>query len=71
VADEGDGTPADATGSTTAGLQKWILANGTWKMAYVLQNGLNLGQPYTIPNYPTSLNPATDGLRNRTGTREQ
>ena len=67
VADEGDGTPADASGSTTAGLQKWTLANGTWKMSYVLQNGLNLGQPYTIANYPTSLNPATDGLRNLTG----
>jgi hypothetical protein len=67
VADEGDGTPADAAGSTAAGLQKWILPNGTWKMAYVLQKGLNLGQPYTIPNYPTSLNPATHGLRNLTG----
>jgi uncharacterized protein (TIGR03437 family) len=67
VADEGDGTAADAAGSTTAGLQKWILTNGTWTLAYVLQNGLNLGQPYSIANYPTSLNPATDGLRNLTG----
>jgi uncharacterized protein (TIGR03437 family) len=67
VADEGDGTPADAAGSTTAGLQKWILANGTWSRVYTLQNGLNLGQAYSIPNYPTSLNPATDGLRNITG----
>jgi hypothetical protein len=25
------------------------------------------GQPYTILNYPTSLNPATDGLRNIAG----
>jgi uncharacterized protein (TIGR03437 family) len=68
VADEGDGVIADAAGSTTAGLQKWILAGGQWKMAYVLQNGLNLGTPYSIPNYPTALNPATDGLRNITGT---
>jgi uncharacterized protein (TIGR03437 family) len=67
VADEGDGVIADAAGSTTAGLQKWILTNGTWTMAYVLQNGLNLGQPYSIPNYPTAINPATDGLRNITG----
>ena len=67
VADEGDGTAADAAGSTTAGLQKWILVNGTWQLAYVLQNGLNLGQPYSIANYPASLNPATDGLRNLTG----
>jgi uncharacterized protein (TIGR03437 family) len=67
VADEGDGVLADAAGSTTAGLQKWILSSGTWTMAYVLQNGLNLGQPYSIPNYPGSLNPATAGLRNITG----
>jgi uncharacterized protein (TIGR03437 family) len=67
VADEGDGTAADAAGSTTAGLQKWTLVNGKWQLAYVLQNGLNLGQPYTIANYPTSLNPATDGLRNLAG----
>ncbi len=67
VADEGDGVLADAAGSTTAGLQKWILSGGTWKMAYVLQNGLNLGQPYSIANYPAALNPATDGLRNITG----
>ncbi len=67
VADEGDGVLADAAGSTTAGLQKWILSGGTWKMAYVLQNGLNLGQPYAVANYPTALNPATGGLRNITG----
>jgi len=67
VADEGDGVLADAAGSTTAGLQKWILSGGTWKMAYVLQNGLNLGQPYTVANYPASLNPSTAGLRNITG----
>jgi uncharacterized protein (TIGR03437 family) len=67
VGDEGDGVLADAAGSKTAGLQKWILSNGTWSLAYVLQNGLNLGQPYSIANYPTSLNPATAGLRNITG----
>ena len=67
VGDEGDGVVADAAGSTTAGLQKWILTGGTWKMAYVLQNGLNLGQPYSIANYPTAINPATGGLRNITG----
>jgi uncharacterized protein (TIGR03437 family) len=67
VADEGDGTAADAATSPSAGLQKWVLTNGTWNRVYVLQNGLNLGQPYTIANYPASLNPATDGLRNLTG----
>jgi uncharacterized protein (TIGR03437 family) len=67
VADEGDGTAADAAGSTTAGLQKWSLVNGTWALDYVLQNGLNLGVPYSVPNYPSSLNPSTDGLRNIAG----
>ena len=67
VADEGDGTAADAAGSKTAGLQKWTFANGTWTMAYVMQNGLNLGQQYSVSNYPAALNPATDGLRNLIG----
>jgi hypothetical protein len=67
VGDEGDGTVANAATSQVAGLQKWILVNGTWQLAYVLQNGLNLGQQYSVPNYPTALNPATDGLRNITG----
>ena len=67
VADEGDGTAANAATSKIAGLQKWSLVGGVWKLDYILQNGLNLGQPYSINNYPTSLNPATDGLRNITG----
>jgi len=67
VADEGDGTIPNAGLSKTSGLQKWVLNNGTWTMAYVLQNGLNLGVPYSIANYPTSLNPAPDGLRNIAG----
>jgi uncharacterized protein (TIGR03437 family) len=67
VADEGDGVIADAAGSKTAGLQKWSLVSGTWQMDYVLQNGLNLGTQYSIPNYPTAIDPATDGLRNLTG----
>ncbi len=67
VADEGDGTTANSATSTTAGLQKWSLVSGTWVRDYVLQNGLNLGQQYSIPNYPTALNPAADGLRNLTG----
>ena len=36
-------------------------------MDYVLQNGLNIGVPYSVPNYPSSLDPATDGCRNLTG----
>jgi hypothetical protein len=67
VADEGDGTPADAATSTLAGLQKWSLVNGAWQLDYVLRNGLNLGVQYSVPNYPSNLYPATDGLRNITG----
>lgn len=47
----------------------------TWQLAYTLRSGLDLGQPYTVPGYPTGDNPATglpwspatDGLRNITG----
>jgi len=84
VADEGNGTTTFANGQytaaaaqTTAGLQKWVFDSsaGEWKLAYTLQAGLNLGQPYTVFGYPTGINaatglpwaPATDGLRNITG----
>jgi len=76
VCDEGDGTlvtpavngnVADAATQATAGLQKWSLVNDTWQLDYILQDGLNIGIPYAVPNYPTSLNPATDGCRNITG----
>lgn len=76
VCDEGDGTlvspavngnVADAATLATAGVQKWSLVNGTWQMDYVLQNGLNIGVPYSVPDYPVSFDPATDGCRNMTG----
>ncbi len=76
VCDEGDGTfvtpavngnVADAASQATAGVQKWSLVNGTWKMDYVLQNGLNIGVPYSVPNLPSAFNPATGGCRNITG----
>jgi hypothetical protein len=83
VADEGDGFTGDTTlythaaSQTAAGLQKWVFdaRAKTWKLAYTLQNGLNLGIAYTVPGYPTGSNaatglpwaPATDGLRNITG----
>jgi hypothetical protein len=76
VCDEGDGTlvsppvngnVADAASQATAGVQKWSLVNGTWKLLYILQNGLKIGVPYSVPNYPTSINPATGGCRNMTG----
>jgi hypothetical protein len=87
VADEGNGSAtfdtvkgvySDAAAQTTAGLQKWVFdaSAGSWKLAYTLQAGLDLGAPYVVPGYPTGLNsknknlpwaPATDGLRNITG----
>lgn len=76
VCDEGDGTlvnppvngnVASAASQATAGVQKWHFSNGSWHLLYVLQNGLNIGIPYSVANYPASLNPATDGCRNLTG----
>ncbi|MFK2873444.1 hypothetical protein ISP13_07850 [Dyella lipolytica] len=83
VADEGDGYVGGAdlythaAAQTTAGLQKWVFNATTksWTLAYTLQAGLNLGQPYTVRNYPAGTNPATnlpwspatDGLRQITG----
>src|ERR1700735_5409494 len=81
VADEGNGTatydPATGTYSaaaaqTTAGLQKWVFNGTQWNLAYTLSTGLNLGQPYSVADYPTGDNaatglpwaPATAGLRN-------
>jgi hypothetical protein len=78
VCDEGDGTyltppvngnVADPQSLATAGLQKWSLVNRTWTMLYVLQDGLNIGVPYSVPNYPAALDPATGGCRNITGRR--
>jgi hypothetical protein len=89
VADEGSGDNtydattknypnADLSGlQYPAGLQKWVFNQSTqqWNLAYTLENGLNLGQPYTVPGYPAGDNsatglpwaPATDGLRNISG----
>ena len=76
VCDEGDGTfvnppvngnVADAQSQATAGLQKWVLQNSVWTMVYVLQNGLNIGVPYSVDHYPASIDPATGGCRNITG----
>ena len=89
VADEGAGdntfangqyVSATATAQPNAGLEKWVFdpTMQQWNLAYTLQTGLDLGQPYTVPGYPTGLNtgpggtggpwsPATDGLRALTG----
>lgn len=86
VADEGDGYTGGqdlythAAAQTRAGLQKWVYdaTAKQWKLAYTLQNGLNLGTPYSVAGYPAGSNaatglpwaPATDGLRNLTGRVE-
>ena len=86
IADEGSGdntfstdtnTYTNAAAQTTAGLQKWVFDASAqqWSLAYTLQKGLNLGEPYSVTDYPTGNNPgtglpwtpATDGLRNITG----
>lgn len=63
---------ADAGTLATAGLQKWVLtttATGSqWVREYIIQNGLDLGAPYNVPDYPASIAPATGGCRNITGT---
>lgn len=53
--------------------KKWVYDAGAkqWKLAYTLQNGLNLGQPHSVADYPVGNNaatglpwaPATAGLR--------
>ena len=44
-----------------------MLAGGTWTREYILQNGLNIGVPYSVERYPAALDPATGGCRNITG----
>jgi hypothetical protein len=69
VGDEGDGVAYSSSSKTHfGGIQKWIYNGSTWSLAYTLQNGLNLGTQYSVTSYPSALNPATDGIRNLTGT---
>jgi hypothetical protein len=92
VADEGNGNfdtstdpvndpyqdAQDEVGNGFTGLQKWTFNGTEWVKDYTVQNGLNLGQSYTVGGYPTGDNsgtggtgepwaPATDGLRNISG----
>lgn len=72
VADEGDGTMANASLDIESGLQKWSLIGSTWKYDYTLQAGLGLGDDYTVTGTDAagdsgSYTTATDGLRNITG----
>jgi hypothetical protein len=83
VTDEGDGYAggndlySHAQAQPNAGLQKWVYDSvaKSWKLAYTLQAGLDLGASYSVKGYPMGSNsatglpwePATDGLRNLTG----
>ena len=72
VADEGDGTLADAAGDANAGLEKWSFNGTQWVKDYTLQAGLQLGVNYTVTGTDAAgdsgaYTTATDGLRNITG----
>jgi hypothetical protein len=70
---------ADISGlAYPAGLQKYTFNGAKWVLDYTLEDGLDLGVPYTVKGYPTGDNdtyggnglpwaPATDGLRNIAG----
>jgi hypothetical protein len=64
VSDEGS---QDLNADPNAGLQKWIFDGSKWNLAYTIQAGLNLDQPYSVADYPEQYNPATTGLRNLVG----
>ena len=66
VSDEGSGDATD--GATHAGLEKWSLVGGTWKLDYVLTQGL-IGQVDTGLTGADGAwpNVTTVGLRNLTG----
>src|SRR5262249_12076612 len=55
VADEGDGVLANASDPTkngVFGLEKWSFDGTKWNLDYALQNGLDLGVPYSVANGP-------------------
>jgi hypothetical protein len=54
------GTESVVAAITKAG-GKAVAVGGdiTRQLAYTLTAGLNLGQPYTVPGYPTGINPIT------------
>jgi hypothetical protein len=60
VADEGSGDALDA--GAHAGLEKWSLVNGTWRLDYTLQDNL-IGDTYTLDGVTVT----TSGLRNLSG----
>ncbi|CAM4040047.1 PEP-CTERM sorting domain-containing protein [Roseateles saccharophilus] len=67
VADEGDGIRLGQAHKSTAqaGLQEWVLSDGSWSETAVFQKGL-LDQATYTQGLPWNVK--TDGLRNLTGT---
>jgi len=66
VADEGTGDAADVGLGSHAGLEKWSLVNGVWKLDYTLQAGLiGVTQIYTAAGFDGTV--TTEGLRDITG----
>jgi predicted heme/steroid binding protein len=66
VADEGTGNATDA--STNAGLEKWSLAGGVWKLDYTLQGNL-IGQTYDVSGTNSGQAGFVDGVET-TGLRD-
>jgi hypothetical protein len=67
VTDEGTGSGTDAT--QHAGLQKWSLVGGTWKLDYVLTKGLIGAVDTNLFGYDGQYpDVTTSGLRNLTGS---
>jgi len=62
VADEGSGDATDVT--QHAGLEKWTLSSGTWRLDYTLQAGL-IGETCSVVGW--NYEETTVGLRNLTG----
>ena len=67
VTDEGSGSTIDAT--QHAGLQKWSLVGGTWKLVYVLTKGLIGSIDTDLFGYDGQYpDVTTTGLRNLAGS---
>jgi hypothetical protein len=66
VTDEGTGSAIDV--NSHAGLQKWSLVNGTWKLDYVLSKGATGTVDHDLYGYDGQYPDVTTvGLRNLTG----
>jgi hypothetical protein len=66
VADEGTGNATDA--STNAGLEKWSLVGGVWKLDYTLQSNL-VGVTYDVSGVNSGQAGSVDGVTT-TGLRD-